>query len=200
VRSHHAMGAVRWQLVGVMAPGLMIGALAGSYVADLLGSAWLMRLFGIFAALIGLRMLFGQGRADVVPVAERRVPHVVHAGVAGSIGVASAIFGIGGGSLVVPYLNGIGIRMQQAVATSSACGVPIAIAGAGGFMLTGWQQPGLPAGSAGYVYLPGLAALVLASMPMAGIGARLAHRLPAATLRRLFALILMVVAADFLLK
>lgn len=199
VRSHHEAGAVRWNLVALMAPALMAGAFAGSFAAHLLGSAWLMRLFGVFAALIGLRMLFSSsGSAGALERPERPVPAVVHVGSASVIGVASAIFGIGGGSLIVPYLSAAGIRMQHAVATSSACGVPIAIAGAVGYIVTGWHQQ-VPAGAVGYVYLPGLAAIVLASMPMAHIGARVAHHLPATTLRRIFAALLLIVAADFLL-
>lgn len=201
VRAHHLRGAVRWPLVRLLAPALMLGAVAGSYAALLLGGEWLMRLFGIFAALIGLRMLLpAPGDLAAVTVANKEWPGVVHAGAGGVIGVASAIFGIGGGSLMVPWLQAAGVRMQQAVATSSACGVPIAIAGAAGYMATGWSLPGLPAGSAGFVYLPGLAAIVVVSMPMARVGARLAHRLPAAVLRRVFAVVLLLVSVDFLLK
>lgn len=204
VRAHHHRGAVRWQLVGLMAPALMIGAFAGSHLAHWLGGEWLMRLFGVFAALLGLQMLRPSrnavGDPDEATLRERPLPGIAHAGAAGLIGIASAIFGIGGGSLTVPYLHAVGIRMQQAVATSSACGVPIAIAGAAGYVLTGLGQHDWPAGAAGFVYLPGLAAIVVASMPMALVGAHLAHRLPASTLRRVFALVLLLVAADFLLQ
>jgi len=205
VRAHQERGAVRWDLVGSLAPALMLGAFAGSHLAEAVGGDWMKRLFGIFAALIGLQMLLARrpALAEAEVVAEspdmtrgRRLGN----GVAGFvIGVASAIFGIGGGSLVVPYLNATGVRMQQAVATSSACGVPIAIAGATGFIVAGWANTHLPVGAVGYVHLPSLAALVLASMPMARMGAGLAHRLPATVLRRVFALLLMLVAAGFLL-
>lgn len=200
VLAHHRRGAVRWDLVRLLAPTLALGAALGSFVADWIGSDGLMRLFGIFAALLGLRMLLARGIPADVAAAERPLSRGVHLLAGAVIGVASALFGIGGGSLTVPYLHGLRVRMQQAVATSSACGMPIAAAGAAGFMLAGWSQPALPAGALGYVYLPGLLALALASVPMAAVGARLAHRLPAATLRRLFALVLLVVAADFLLQ
>jgi len=198
VRAHHAQGAVCWDLVGLMAPALLLGAFAGSFLADAIGSAGLMRLFGVFAAVIGIRMLLPSRPASEDGNCGKSVAKPVHVAGGGVIGLASALFGIGGGSLCVPYLNAVGVRIQQAVATSAACGVPIAIAGALGYVVTGWQQPA-PAGAVGYVYLPGLAAIVLASMPMAGIGARLAHRLPAVTLKRIFAVILLLVAADFLL-
>lgn len=198
VRAHHRAGAVCWDLVGLMAPALLLGAFAGSFVADAIGSEGLMRLFGFFATVIGVRMLLPSRASSEDGDCGKRVGKPAHIAGGAFIGVASAIFGIGGGSLCVPWLNAMGVRMQQAVATSAACGVPIAIAGAAGYILTGWQQPA-PAGAVGYVYLPGLAAIVLASMPMAAVGARLAHRLPALTLTRIFALILLLVAADFLL-
>lgn len=200
VRTHHARGAVRWDLVAVMAPTLMLGALAGSHLATLLGGAWMMRLFGVFAVVVGLQMLLARPAQDTDSDAPARtVARSAHAAVAFVIGVASAVFGIGGGSLVVPWLHATGTRMQQAVASSSACGIPIAAAGATGFVIAGWHAPGLPAGSLGYVHLPTLAGLVLASMPMARVGATLAHRLPAGTLRRVFAALLLLVALDFLL-
>lgn len=202
VRTHHAHGVVRWDLVRTLAIPLMLGALAGSQLADALGSAWLMRLFGVFAALIALQMLLAAGAAvtnlpDAVPVPVGK-PAQLAAGTI--IGVASAIFGIGGGSLTVPWLHALGVRMQSAVATSAACGVPLALAGASGYMIAGSARADLPSGALGYVHLPSLFVLTIASVPMATVGARLAHRLPAATLRRVFAALLLIVAADFLLR
>lgn len=205
VRAHQRRGAVRWDLVKWLAPALMAGAFAGSQIADALGSERLMLLFGIFAALLALHMLFakhsdaGTGAGEQTTAQTERQPPVIVHGVAGLlIGFASALFGIGGGSLTVPYLSALRVRMQQAVASSSACGIPIAVAGAAGFMLAGWERADLPAGSLGYVHLPSLAAIAVASIPLAMVGAKLAHRLPAVQLRRIFALVLLLVAADFL--
>lgn len=200
VRAHHARGAVRWELVRILAVPLMLGSLAGAALADLLGSVWLMRLFGVFALLLGVRMVLERSAAsDAIDAPEPVLPVARTVLAGGVIGVASAIFGIGGGSLTVPYLQAAGVRMQKAVATSAACGVPIAIAGSLGYILTGSQRPDLPPWSFGYVHLPSLLALVLASVPMAVLGARLAHRLPAALLRWIFALLLLAVGIDFLL-
>lgn len=201
VRAHQALGAVRWDLVRLMAPALALGAFAGGFVAELLGGAWLMRLFGLFAAAIGVQMWLGAGRAARgEDTQEQSRPGALHQLASVVIGVASALFGIGGGSLSVPWLSSAGVRMQQAVATSAACGVPIALAGAAGFIVSGWARSDLPAGTVGFVHLPTLLALVLASVPMAVVGARLAHRLPAAALKRCFAAILLLVSADFLLR
>lgn len=202
VRAHHRRGAVRWDIVRVMAPALVAGALGGTLLAEYLGGVWMMRAFGVFAAVMGLQMLLARahgpsqaGRSLAPAMGDARGLHSVAAGV---IGVASSLFGIGGGSLLVPWLHYTGVRLQESVASSSACGMPIAAAGALGFVLAGWQRADLPAAALGYVHLPVLAALVVASMPMARIGVSLAHRLPAVSLRRLFAVLLLVVAADFL--
>lgn len=201
VRAHHARGAVRWDLVRTLAVPLMLGAFLGSHVADALGSVWLMRLFGIFGILIGIQMLWTRAaQADDPDAPEPQIPAVRNALAGSGIGVASAIFGIGGGSLTVPYLHGAGVRMRKAVATSSACGVPIALAGSIGFVLAGLTRSDLPPGALGYVHLPVFVALAVASVPMATVGARLAHRLPAATLRRIFGILLVAVGADFLLR
>src|SRR5690606_10060304 len=124
-------------------------------------------------------------------------PGLVAAG--GVIGWASAIFGIGGGSLTVPFLTWRSLPMQQAVATSSACGLPIALASALGFMWLGWHEAHLPAHSLGYVYLPALVGIAVTSMFFARFGARLAHRLSPRLLKRLFAALLFCVGLSFLI-
>jgi uncharacterized membrane protein YfcA len=115
------------------------------------------------------------------------------------IGTLSALVGIGGGTLTVPFLVSRGVPMRGAVATSSACGVPIAVAGSLGFVMSGWGREGLPAGSIGFVYWPAAVLILMASMPLAPLGARLAHRLPVAVLKRIFGILLLLVSARLLL-
>jgi len=98
----------------------------------------------------------------------------------------------------VPFLVWRSVPMQQAVATSSACGLPIAVAGALSFIVTGWHATALPSWSLGYVYLPALLGIAATSMLFAGFGARLAHRLSQDLLKRLFALLLLCVGINFL--
>lgn len=198
VRAHQRRGAVRWDLVRRLAPALVVGALAGTYLAEAIGSAGLQHLFGAFAAALGVRMLLA-GAADAgETAAERPAGRGLHLLAGGGIGIASALFGIGGGSLTVPYLSALRVRMQEAVATSSACGLPIALAGTAGFVWVGLDHAALPSASLGYVHLPSLAALAVASVPMAALGARLAHRLEGRRLRQVFAVVLLLVAAEFL--
>jgi hypothetical protein len=187
IRAHHQRGAVHWPLVQKLAVGIVIGALAGSVIADQLPTHALQRIFGVFELFVAAQMLL-VSRFE----AHFNLPGRLGLTLAGAvIGVVSAIIGIGGGTLTVPFLVWCRIPMLQAVATSAACGLPIAIAGAFGFILTGWNVPQLPEWSTGYLYWPAWLGIVIASSLTAGLGARLAHKLPATRLRQLFALLLM---------
>jgi uncharacterized membrane protein YfcA len=191
IYQHHAAGAVLWRVVVLLSIGLSAGALAGAHLADALKGQVLQWLFGLFSFVIAAQLLFG-----IQPRASRDLPRApAMAAAGGIIGVASAVFGIGGGSLTVPYLVWHNVRMQEAVGTSAACGFPIALAGAAGFVLAGHGHALLPPGSIGYVYLPAVAGIGITSVFTARLGARFAHRLPAATLKKLFALLLVMVGA-----
>lgn len=192
VRTHHRAGFVRWPLVAQLSVGIVIGALLGAMIADRLPGDWLTRLFGIFAIAVSLQMLLA-GRKPPTTEAERLPRAPAMAAVGGVIGTGSALFGIGGGSLTVPFLTACRVTMQQAVAVSSACGLPIALAGTAGFMWVGLGHAELPSGSLGYVYLPATLAIIVTSTPAARFSARWSHRVPAATLKRLFALVLMLI-------
>lgn len=197
IKAHHERGAVRWELVRRIVPGLVTGTLVGAEVAHLLDGHVLQLIIGGFALLMGLRMLAGKTPA------REKVEHPLPgpAGLAaggGIIGAASALFGIGGGSLTVPWLTHYSVRMQEAVATSSACGLAIAVAGATGFIITGWQVPALPPHTLGYIHLPAFIGISASSMLFARVGAGLAHRLPAAKLKRIFALLLIVVGCQLI--
>ncbi|EKF75481.1 hypothetical protein A11A3_03954 [Alcanivorax hongdengensis A-11-3] len=192
VRTHHRAGYVRWPVVWRLAAGIVLGAFAGAFIADWMKGALLTRLFGIFAMLVALQMLL-VGRRQVDERAPERVPGAMGLGLAGLfIGTGSALFGIGGGSLTVPFLTWCRLKMQQAVAISAACGLPIALSGTVAFAVAGWHQHNLPDGALGYVYLPATAGIVLTSFPMARVSARLSHRLPSATLKKVFALVLFI--------
>lgn len=195
VREHQRKGAVRWSIFAWMTVGILLGAGAGALTAEAISGPNLQKIIGVFAVLVALQMAL-----DLRPKASREVPGKFGLTLAGSvIGWASAIFGIGGGSLTVPFLTWRSVPMQQAVATSSACGLPIAVASAISFMILGWHDPLLPAHSLGFVYLPALLGVALTSMVFARFGARLAHRLSPRLLKRLFAALLFVVGLTFLL-
>ena len=190
---HHRKGAVRWPLFRWLTLGILLGAALGALTAALIQGPWLQKIIGTFAIVVAVQMAL-----DLKPKASRGVPGKPTLTVAGGvIGWASAIFGIGGGSLTVPFLVWRSVPIQQAVATSAACGLPIAIAGALSFMFTGWGNPNLPPWSVGFVYLPALLGIAMTSMFFARLGARLAHRLSPLLLKRLFALLLLSVGLSF---
>lgn len=194
VFQHHRKGSVLWSVLTWFTVGLVAGALLGATLADLLHGRILQILFGIFALLIAAQMLKGKS-----PKAGRSLPgRAGLAGVGVIIGAVSAIFGIGGGSLSVPFFSWCNMKMQDAVGTSSAGGIPIAIAGAAGFVWTGWAHPHLPPLSLGYIYIPALAGIALTSVLFSQVGARWAHRLPATTLKKIFAVLLAVVGVKLL--
>ncbi|MBE01662.1 sulfite exporter TauE/SafE family protein [Marinobacter lutaoensis] len=196
IRSHHQRGAVRWDLFRPMTVGIVVGAVLGAWTAAFMTSDQLQLVIGTFVILVGLKMLL-----EFSPKPGRDVPGPVGLGAAGAgIGWASAIFGIGGGTLTVPYLSWCNVRMQNAVATSAACGLPIAVAGALGNVWTGWGHADLPAFSVGFVYLPALLGVVLTSVFFAQVGAHLAHRLNAKVLKRIFSIMLLMVGLRFLLS
>lgn len=194
IRAHHRRGAVLWPLVRRLTPGIVVGALAGALVADLLPTYALKRVFGVFELLVAAQMLLvGRYKAHFDPPGRAGLTVV-----GGLIGAISALIGIGGGTLTVPFLVWCRVAVLQAVATSAACGLPIAVAGALGFIVTGWQAPGLPHWSTGYVYWPAWLGIVAASSLSAGWGVRLAHRLPAARLRQAFALLLAIIGVKMI--
>jgi uncharacterized membrane protein YfcA len=195
--SHHRRGAVRWDLFRRLVPGILLGAALGALAAGFLPGLWLQRLFAVFLLASGVRLLLG--RVEHAPV--RALPGAGATTAAGSgIGALSAVLGIGGGTLLVPYLARYGVCMRHAVATSSACGVPLAVAGTAAFVIAGWARPGLPAHSLGFVLWPAAIAIAAVAVPMATLGARLAHRLSGQWLERIFALLLLLVGMRLLLS
>lgn len=195
IYAHHRRGAVRWELVRALAPGIMLGAVLGGLLAKGIPNAGLRSLFGLFELAVALQLALG-----LKPKAHRGLPGPWGMGATGSvIGVISALLGIGGGTLSVPFLLWCRVAIKQAVATSAACGLPIAVAGGLGFVIAGWGQAGLPPYSLGFVHGPAFAGIVLSSVLFAPLGAALAHRLPMSVLRRLFALFLALVGLKMLL-
>jgi uncharacterized membrane protein YfcA len=193
--AHHLRGAVLWPLVARLTTGIVVGALVGAAIADLFSSIWLQRLFACFVIFIGLKMVSG-----MQVEARRELPGRGGMFLASSmIGAVSAMTGIGGGSLTVPFLHWNSISIRNAVATSSACGLPIALAGMSGFLIAGLGDAGLPPGSTGFVYWPALPGITIATLLSAPLGARLAHTISAGALQRVFALLLLFVGVKLLL-
>jgi len=192
--AHHHRGAVLWPVALWLAPGIVIGALLGAGLADLLPESILRRAFAVFEVYVALQMMLG-----LKPRPSRNLPGAPVLGlIGGGIGTISSMLGIGGGTLTVPFLIWCNVNIRNAVATSAACGLPIATAGASGFLLTGWGRPELPPWSSGYLYWPAVLGVVITSALFAPLGARLAHAIPVATLKRVFAVVLLIIGGRML--
>lgn len=194
LRVHHRHGAVLWSVVLTINPGILLGTLAGSSLAAQIPARPLAVFFTAFVILMALQM-----GMDIKPKATRELPGRLGVAAAGFvIGGVSALVAIGGGSLTVPFLTWCNVRVQQAIGTSAAVGLPIALGGTAGYVFNGWEHTDLSAGYLGYVYLPALTLLIAASMLTARAGARMAQRLPVKTLKRIFAALLVLLAAKML--
>lgn len=193
-RSHHKRGAVRWDIWTRITPGIVFGTLGGSFIAAGLSTEFLKIFFVAFLFLVGTQMLL-----DLKPKPSRQIP-----GKAGTcsvglgIGLISSFVGIGGGTMSVPFMTACNVQVRDAVGTSAAIGLPIALSGAVGYVVSGWAAPDLPAWSLGFVSLPALVGLVIPSMLTAPLGVRLAHSLPATKLKRFFGLFIYVMAIRML--
>jgi uncharacterized membrane protein YfcA len=195
-RAHHQHGAVNWQVVRRITPGILIGTLAGSYLAAHLSTTVLRAFFILFTYYVALQML-----TDMRPKPSRQLPGTGGlAGVGTVIGAVSSLVGIGGGSMSVPFLIWCNISMHNAIGTSAAIGFPIALFGAAGFLANGLVATGLPPGSLGFIYLPAMIGISLTSYFVAPVGARLAHRLPVAHLKKIFACLLLVIGSRMLYR
>ncbi|EPH33373.1 Hypothetical protein L293_0974 [Acinetobacter gyllenbergii CIP 110306 = MTCC 11365] len=198
VMAHHKKGAVLWPVFRNLAPGLVLGSFLGAGVADLMSGQHLQLVIGVFAVWMAYKMFRG---ANAVVDPNRHLPSAaLQLAAGGGIGVASAIFGIGGGSLTVPYLNRHGVVMQKAVATSAACGLPIAVAGALGFMWFGAKEQIEVPNTIGYVHIYAFLGISVMSFITAKFGAKVAHRLSPAMLKKCFAGLLVVVGSYFIYK
>lgn len=190
IATHHRKGAVDWGLFRIMGPGVVAGSLLGAWLADVIPGRALYLGFIVFLFAVSLQMALAR------VTAHRSLPSRVGlVGTSTGVGAVSALMGIGGGAMHVPFLSYCGVPVKRAIATAAAIGLPLAASATIGFVYGGLDEAGRPAGSVGYVNLPVFGGVVVASLLFAPLGANLAHRLPDLLLRRLFAGFLFVLAA-----
>ena len=195
VRAHHARGAVRWDVVRLLVPGILAGSLAGAQVASRMSGRALALAFAAFVGVSAVRMLRTQQ-----PKPARQLPGAGGMlGAGAGIGVLSALVGAGGAFISVPFMTRCNVKIHNAVATSAALGFPIALAGTVGYVMAGWEAT-LPKYTLGFVYLPALLTISAASVLTAPLGARAAHALPTDKLKRIFALMLFALGGYMLYK
>lgn len=194
-RNHFRLGNVDFSIVKSLAPGVVVGGLGGSVIAELVPTELLPKIFAVIVLMLALQMLRSMRitRQGTMP---GPIGTICSGGV---IGVVSSLAGIGGGSLTVPYLNWHGVEMRRAIGCASLSGAMIAIAGMLGFIVAGVGDEALPPMSIGYVYLPALFGIVMTSMVTTRYGAALVSRLPTATLKKIFAVFLLFISMKMFL-
>ena len=186
MRAHNKRDAVDWSIVRAMAPGILAGSFGAALGAAYIPTRGLAIIFTVLAFYAAVQMLL-----EFRPAASRALPGAAGLfGAGAGIGVASSLFAAGGAFLTVPFLAWCNVPIRRAIGTAAGNGFPIALAGTAGYVIQGLRADGLPSGAIGYVYLPALALIVLASMSMAPLGARTAYRLPVKTLRTVFAILI----------
>lgn len=197
VRAHHQRGAVRWDIVKRLAPGIVVGSIIGSLgVFALLKGSYLAIFFGLFVSFSATQMFL-----DKKPKPTRQMPGTAGQLAAGGvIGFLSGLVGAGGGFISVPFMTWCNVAIHSAVATSAALGFPIAVANVVGYAISGQTVQNLPAGSFGYIWLPALGVIAVCSVMTAPLGARAAHSIPVGKLKRVFASILYLLAGYMLYK
>jgi uncharacterized membrane protein YfcA len=196
VRAHHARRVVLWNVVKLLAPGILIGSWVGPWIGAQMNSSVLALAFAVFVAFSATQMLLNKK-----PEAARELPKAPGMFAAGGvIGMLAGLVGAGGGFISVPFMSWCNVRIHNAVATSAALGFPIALAGTLSNIYFGMRVPGLPSGSLGFIYLPALLVISLASITTAPLGAKTAHNLPVRTLQKVFAYVLYSLAAYMLYK
>ena len=196
LRAHHRRGAVNWPVVKGISPGILVGTFFGSWVAAQLSTGFLKGFFVVFLYYVATQMLL-----DIRPKPHRQMPGAGGMfGVGNVIGGVSSLVGIGGGSLSVPFLIWCNLPMHHAVGTSAAIGFPIAVAGAAGYLVNGLMADGLPSSAVGFIYLPALVGIALASICTAPLGVRLAHSLPVPRLKKVFAVFVLIMGTRLLVS
>ena len=192
-RGHHQRSAVDWSVFRITAPGLIIGSLAGAALAALVSGLWLTLLFVGGALVTAIYLISGHRPQPTTHKA--RWPLFVYGQFTGLV---SALIGIGGGSVLVPFFVYRGKSMVQSVGTAAACGFPIALFGALGYAISGINRGVQIDYATGYLYWPAFFGIVIFSTLSAPLGVKLAHFIPEKHLRRVFALFLFFTSGQIL--
>ena len=190
--AHAKRGAVEFEVLKTWAPWIVLGAGLGVLLAGHVNGKALTLIFASGVLLMSLNFLLP--KIGSLVIWDQMPSGVVRVGIAGGLGTFSSLLGIGGGVIAIMVMTLCGRSIQRAIATASGIGTLIAVPSAIGFAIIGFGRPGLPWGSLGFVNLPATAAVGSMSILTAPLGVAAAHTLPAATLKRVFGVYLVVIA------
>lgn len=194
MRAHNKTGAVRWDLVKQMSVGIIIGTFCSTFIASYLNSFYLAIFFATFMSIMALNLL---RKTTIQSTPKPQATSSVLLPAVG-IGAVSALVSIGGGALTVPYLTSRNVAIKHAIATSATIGLPISLAGTIGYLVNGWGAALGSEYTLGFVYLPAFLLIALSSFFTAPFGVRASHYLPVATLKKIFAFLLITLSLKML--
>lgn len=194
-RAHYKRGAVAMDIFRAIAPGTMIGSIAGVVTAGHVTGAGLQLVFGGAVLLVAALMFVDPARFRLMKDVPGQ-PLIFFIGV--FVGILAALMGIAGALLCVPFLVMCGVAMHRAVGTSSAIGLTVSFPAAVGFIFIGMaQDTGIPL-TLGYVNMLAFALIIPLSVMVAPWGAKVAHSMDVGRLRKVFACFMVIIAAKML--
>ncbi|MBI0059973.1 sulfite exporter TauE/SafE family protein [Gilliamella sp. M0320] len=190
-----------WSILKKMVLGCIIGTIGGSYMTPYIPGIWLKWIFIIFLIYTGSKFILKTGKvAKKQDNQATSLPNIIYIFIGGLIGVFAALVGVGGGVLVVPFLKKCGVDMRKAIGTSAAFTLPVALGGTIGYIIAGWNIQELPEYSLGFVYLPAVLSIMLASIPMAKVGVQIAQKLSINKLIRYFGIFLLLISVKLIVS
>lgn len=192
--AHHRNSNIPWHLAKPLMVMVSLGALMGAFIADFMSTQALKLFFAIVVILLASYMLI-----SIAKPKEKTLPSTLTLQVISWItGIVASLMGMAGGAILVPVLTYYGMSIRHAIGIATICGVLVALFGSLGYVFIGFSQPLLPKWSAGYVYLPALIGIVISSSFFAPVGVKYASKLPVKTLKKGFAVFLILVAINMM--
>lgn len=191
LNAHARQGAVDFAMLRAWTPWVAVGAAGGAMIAGALSSAGLQLVFGALGIVVAAHFLMSTAAWRLASDLPAGAPRAL---IGSAIGAASAVMGIGGGAFGATLMTLCGRPIHQAVATASGFGAAIGVPAALWLIFDGWVEPGRPPLSLGYVNLPGFVLIGALTTLSAPLGARLAHALPRAVLKRLFGVVFLLIS------
>lgn len=195
---HHKLGNVVWSAVKILAPSIMVSVFICGFFIGKLDRDISSKLFACLVVYLAVKMVL-----SIKPKTNKTVkPLTTQSSIIGGIliGMASSAAGIGGGGFIVPFLNSRGIDMKKAIGSSAFCGMLLGTSGMFSFMLSGWGNIAMPEYSLGYIYFPAVLCITATSFFTSKLGATATSKLPVPTLKKGFALLLIIIAVDMFIR